>query len=283
MYKRLVSLILISAAVMLSIGCSKEESKIEEPQKAEEVVQEAKGVEEILKGKYIHIVENQNDTGTIYYFKDNEIVLIYGYHADAHEIVEKNSSDSNTIYKLKTTELGNPNNVIRFTLDISKNEDNTLNIKWSYEDGSVYEENNLKLMNAKECVESIIESYPTYKHDRDWDDFGLTSELFDEVYKEVSKNESTNQISEEEALQICKDKIKGTWNTDNLFIGDGEFGLDKIININNRQYYEVYYKDEDIVGDFRFCVSISTGEVFYQSTGDLQTLTPIDEYLREVL
>ena len=45
----------------------------------------------------------------------------------------------------------------------------------------------------------------------------------------------------------------------------------------------MYYQDEDVVGDFRFCVNISTGEVFYQSTADLQSLTPIDEYLKEVL
>ncbi len=283
MYKRLVSVILISVTVILAVGCSKEEAKLEEIPNGEKVSQEVKGVEEILNGKYVHIVEDQNDTGSIYYFKDDEIALIYGYHIDIYEILERNSSDKSITYKLRTTEFGSSDNIINSTLNISKNEDDTINMKWEYEDGSVYEENNLKLMNARESVKSIISSYPTYRHDRSWDDFGLTSQLFDEVYKELSKKELDKQISEEEALQICKDSIKGTWNTDNLFIGNGEFGLDKIININGRQYYGVYYQDEDVVGDFRFCVNISTGEVFYQSTADLKSLTPIDEYLKEVL
>lgn len=30
-------------------------------------------------------------------------------------------------------------------------------------------------------------------------------------------------------------------------------------------------------------MNISTGKVFYQSTADLKSLTPIDEYLKEVL
>ena len=289
MYKRLKSLILISVIVILAVGCSKEESKVgetkvEKTSKEEKVVQEVKGVEDILTGKYIHIADNKSDTGSIFYFKEDEIVLMYGYHVDLYKILERNSSENSTTYKLSTTEFGNPDNVINSTLSISKNEDGSIYMKWQYEDGSSNEENNLKLLTAKECVESIVSSYPTYKHDRLWDDLGLTAELFDEVYKEVSKKESNNQISAEEALQICKDKIKGTWNTDNLFIGDGEFGLERVIDINGRQYYGVYYREtDDIVGDFRFCVSISTGEVFYQDVADMQSLTPIDEYLKEVL
>lgn len=42
----------------------------------------------------IHIIDDQSDTGSIYYFEDNEIVLLYGYHADIYKIENKNLDDN---------------------------------------------------------------------------------------------------------------------------------------------------------------------------------------------
>ena len=289
MYKKSISLILAIATLVLLVGCSKETKKEisnDEVPKAEETIQSGgrvKGGEKLeknLNGKYIHIVEDQDDTGSIYYFRGNEIVLLFGYHADVYKI-ENKKLDDNITYNLSTKEFGNPDNTINSVLNLSQNEDKTINMKWEYEDGNSFENNNLKILTAKECVQSIISSYPSYEHDRNWDDFGLTSQLFDQVYNEIYKEELSSQITEEKALELCKEKVKHIWGADYLSLGDNEFGLDKVIELNGRKYYGIYYIDDGVPGDFRFCVNISTGEVFYQDVSDLQSLTPINEYLQE--
>ena len=59
--------------------------------------------------------------------------------------------------------------------------------------------------------------------------------------------------------------------------GSGDY---KIVDINGDKYYGIYYVNDGIVGDYRYCVSISTGEVFFQDVVNLESLTPIDEYLQ---
>ena len=94
MYKKSITLILAIVALILLIGCSKQpqkETPKEEKTKVEKIVKKGDKLEENLNEKYIHIVENQNDTGTIYYFKNNEIILLYGYHADSYKIEDRKS------------------------------------------------------------------------------------------------------------------------------------------------------------------------------------------------
>lgn len=273
MYKKSIAIILVIAALILLVGCSKQ------PQK-ETPKEEKPKVEETLNGKYIHMIENQNDTGTIYYFKNNEIILLYGYHADSYKI-EDRKSDDNLTYNLSSKEFGNPDNVINSFLNLSQNEDETLNMKWDCEDGNSFEKNNIKIMTAEECVQSIVSSYPSYKHDRNWEEFGLTEKLFNQAYGKVQEEELSKQITEEEALALCKEKVKDVWDADSLTLGTDDAGFDRIIELNGRKYYGIYYINDGMAGDFRFCVNASTGEVFFQSAADLQSLTPIDEYLQE--
>lgn len=283
MYKKSITLILAIAALILLIGCSKQppkETPKEEKTKVEKIVKNGDKLEENLNEKYIHIVENQNDTGTIYYFKNNEIILLYGYHADSYKI-EDRKSDNNLIYNLSSKEFGNPNNTINSFLHLSQNEDETLNMMWNCENGNCFEKNNLKLLTAEECVQSIVSSYPSYKHDRNWEEFGLTQELFNQAYDEIQEEELSKQITEEEALELCKEKVKDVWDADSLTLGTDDSGLDKVIELNGHKYYGIYYINDGMAGDFRFCVNASTGEVFFQSSADLQSLTAIDEYLQE--
>lgn len=283
MYKKSITLILAIVALILLIGCSKQpqkETPKEEKTKVEKIVKNGDKLEENLNEKYIHIVENQNDTGTIYYFKNNEIILLYGYHADSYKI-EDRKSDNNLIYNLSSKEFGNPNNTINSFLHLSQNEDETLNMMWNCENGNCFEKNNLKLLTAEECVQSIVSSYPSYKHDRNWEEFGLTQELFNQAYDEIQEEELSKQITEEEALELCKEKVKDVWDADSLTLGTDDSGLDKVIELNGHKYYGIYYINDGMAGDFRFCVNASTGEVFFQSSADLQSLTAIDEYLQE--
>ncbi|MCC3669349.1 MULTISPECIES: hypothetical protein [Terrisporobacter] len=283
MYKKSITLILAIVALILLIGCSKQpqkETPKEEKTKVEKIVKKGDKLEENLNEKYIHIVENQNDTGTIYYFKNNEIILLYGYHADSYKI-EDRKSDNNLIYNLSSKEFGNPNNTINSFLHLSQNEDETLNMMWNCENGNCFEKNNLKLLTAEECVQSIVSSYPSYKHDRNWEEFGLTQELFNQAYDEIQEEELSKQITEEEALELCKEKVKDVWDADSLTLGTDDSGLDKVIELNGHKYYGIYYINDGMAGDFRFCVNASTGEVFFQSSADLQSLTAIDEYLQE--
>ena len=283
MYKKSITLILAIVALILLIGCSKQpqkETPKEEKTKVEKIVKKGDKLEENLNEKYIHIVEKQNDTGTIYYFKNNEIILLYGYHADSYKI-EDRKSDNNLIYNLSSKEFGNPNNTINSFLHLSQNEDETLNMMWNCENGNCFEKNNLKLLTAEECVQSIVSSYPSYKHDRNWEEFGLTQELFNQAYDEIQEEELSKQITEEEALELCKEKVKDVWDADSLTLGTDDSGLDKVIELNGHKYYGIYYINDGMAGDFRFCVNASTGEVFFQSSADLQSLTAIDEYLQE--
>lgn len=283
MYKKSITLILAIVALILLIGCSKQpqkETPKEEKTKVEKIVKKGDKLEENLNEKYIHIVENQNDTGTIYYFKNNEIILLYGYHADSYKI-EDRKSDNNLIYNLSSKEFGNPNNTINSFLHLSQNEDETLNMMWNCENGNCFEKNNLKLLTAEECVQSIVSSYPSYKHDRNWEEFGLTQELFNQAYDEIQEEELSKQITEEEALELCKEKVKDVLDADSLTLGTDDSGLDKVIELNGHKYYGIYYINDGMAGDFRFCVNASTGEVFFQSSADLQSLTAIDEYLQE--
>ena len=152
---------------------------------------------------------------------------------------------------------------------------------WNCENGNCFEKNNLKLLTAEECVQSIVSSYPSYKHDRNWEEFGLTQELFNQAYDEIQEEELSKQITEEEALELCKEKVKDVWDADSLTLGTDDSGLDKVIELNGHKYYGIYYINDGMAGDFRFCVNASTGEVFFQSSADLQSLTAIDEYLQE--
>jgi len=102
--------------------------------------------------------------------------------------------------------------------------------------------------------------------------------------EEESNTETIDKtISEEKALDICKERLAEIWNVDFLSVGSDESGSDKIVNINDKTYYAIYYIDDenDIMADFRFLVDESSGELFYQSPEDLNKLVPIDEYLSE--
>lgn len=96
------------------------------------------------------------------------------------------------------------------------------------------------------------------------------------------ESQVTEEISEEKALKLCKEKVKEVWSTDWLKLGTNEAGLDKIVSFNGKEYYGIYYINDDIVGDFRFLVDKSTGEVFYESVPLLENLIPIDQYIAEL-
>jgi len=108
-------------------------------------------------------------------------------------------------------------------------------------------------------------------------------EQVDNIKDEEQSNTETvdKTISEEKALDICKEKVSGIWSSEFLKVGTDESGSDKIININDKTYYAIYYINEefDTIADFRFLVDQASGEVFYQSPEDLNKLIPIDEYI----
>ena len=54
------------------------------------------------------------------------------------------------------------------------------------------------------------------------------------------------------------------------------------MSFNGKEYYGIYYINDDIVGDFRFLVDKSTGEVFYETVPLLENLIPIDQYIGEL-
>lgn len=108
-------------------------------------------------------------------------------------------------------------------------------------------------------------------------------EQVDNIKDEEQSNIETvdKTISEDKALDICKEKLTGVWNIDFLRVGTDESGSDKIININDKTYYAIYYVNEefDTIADFRFLVDQASGDMFYQSPEDLSKLIPIDEYI----
>lgn len=264
---------------------------------------------DLLKGKYLHEV-TEDEPGDILYFKDNkEIISIFSYHADIFNIKEVTSDKTSVNYRLETSEFGNPQNIINCTLNITKESNDTVSMTWIYDDGS-YSSSNLKILSAKECVESIYKKYPNYKHDKDWNDLGLTDKMFNEVYSlnQESKNnastksssntnkensQSTNKkqntinedkykISEQKALEIVKSKLKGVLNTQYLKIGNNKYGMDKIVIYNDIKYYCIYWEDEYTAADYRFCVNVNTGEVFYEDVSALGKLTPINQYINSI-
>lgn len=189
MNKKLISLILTISTFLLLVGCSKEEKKEisnAEIPKAEQTVQKGRILQQVLNKKYVHIVDDLNDTGSIYYFKDSEVVLLYGYHADIYKIKSKEFDDGIT-YNLTTTEFGEPGSIINCVLNITQNEDKTINMRWEFDDYDPFEDTNLEILTAKECVKSILLSNPSYEHDRDWNDVGLTDQLFNNVSHEISE------------------------------------------------------------------------------------------------
>lgn len=99
--------------------------------------------------------------------------------------------------------------------------------------------------------------------------------------KDQNQSQIVKTISEDEALEICKNKLIGIWSPDFLKLGTDKSGIDKIVSIEGKKYYAIYHIDqkEDIVADFRFLVDQSSGELFYQSPEDLKKLTSIDEYI----
>lgn len=99
------------------------------------------------------------------------------------------------------------------------------------------------------------------------------------VVKEEESVPVIKEMSEEEALEICKNELEGIWDWDVLKLGSNEYGLEKIVYINGVKYYGIYFIDTDgIVGDFRYLVDSSSGEVFFQTSANLVELIPIEEY-----
>ena len=86
-------------------------------------------------------------------------------------------------------------------------------------------------------------------------------------------------ISEENALEKCKEKLDGILTTEFLELGTDEYGLDKIVSYNDKTYYGIYYVNGGIVGDFRFLVEQSKGDIFYDAIPGSNNLIPIDEYI----
>lgn len=107
------------------------------------------------------------------------------------------------------------------------------------------------------------------------------AEVEDTSISNLEKNTSTEKITQSQALKICQEKLNGILSSKYLILGTNEYGLDRIITINEKEYYCVYYEDEECTGDFRFCINSSTGDVYFQSVGDLKALTTIDEYIKE--
>lgn len=118
----------------------------------------------------------------------------------------------------------------------------------------------------------------------DKEDINNTVQQEGKIDNTESEEESQiiEEISEEDALKLCKEKLNGIWNTDYLKLGTNESGIDKIVSFNGKEYYGIYYINDDIVGDFRFLVDKSTGEVFYETVPLLENLIPIDQYIAEL-
>lgn len=99
-----------------------------------------------------------------------------------------------------------------------------------------------------------------------------------------SNTQTGKKISEDKALQICKEKLVGIWKPEFLKLGTNKSGIDKVVKVKDKSYYAIYHIDEEkqLVADFRFLVDQTTGEVFYQSPEDLNNLESIDKYIAKM-
>lgn len=291
----LIGIISTSLSITACSSTDEIENEVKESNKIEAVVEE-ENLKDQLKGKYIY-KKTEYEPGDILYFKDDkEIISIYSYHADIYNIKDISSTSDKITYKLETSPLGEDDNIVNCTLNIEKDtEEDTVSMTWIYEDGSS-SESNLKIYNATQCVEAIYKDYPNYKHDKDWNNLGLTTEIFNQVYSSIKKDNTSvnntdasksdknrpkdiNKLSDEKALQICKSKLKGIIDLNYLHLGDNKYGMDKIVNYNNINYYCVYIEDEECTADYRFCINENDGSVFYEDVSAFGKLTPIDTYI----
>ena len=99
--------------------------------------------------------------------------------------------------------------------------------------------------------------------------------------KDKQNTQTDNTITENKALQLCKQKLVGIWAPDFLTLGTNKSGINRIVKVGNKEYYAIYHidKKENIVADFRFLVEKSSGKIFYQSPEDLNKLVSIDDYI----
>ena len=304
-------LIMILSVTLLFTACSKNTDSNNEIKQNNEVKNEASmSIEEdklsnSLKGNYIHVV-TEYEPGQIIYFKDDkEIVSIFSYHADSFDIKEMTSDSTSATYRLETNEFGEPKNIINATLNITQEED-TVSMTWIYDDSSS-SLSQLKILTAKECIEAIYKAYPNYEHDKDWNYLGLTDSMFSQIYSSKPQSNNTNKpskkntvdnktvdnkkesdsnkeikISDKQALEICKSKLKGVLSTQYLRLGDNKYGMVKTITYKDIMYYCIYWEDEEVAADYRFLVNSNTGEVFYEDVSAFGKLTPIKQYIESI-
>ncbi|RDY29407.1 hypothetical protein CHL78_001530 [Romboutsia weinsteinii] len=305
--KKPIKTFLLSVILIISISitaCSKPRQDTNQEidnNETKEVITDVKKekLTDMLKGKYI-FGKTDYEPGEILYFKDDkEIISLYSYHIEISNVKEVISDKDSATYKLETTGSEDSKETTNCTLTISKESEDTISMTWIYDD----EDNNgnasdVKILDAKECVESIYKAYPNYNHDKDWNNIGLTDEIFKEVNSSLNENnkqvnsskensnktpnkESNNKdkISESKALEICKSKLKGVLGTDFLILGDGQYGMVKTVTYSGVNYYCIYLQSEECIADYRFCVNTNSGEVFYEDVSAFGKLTPISKYI----
>ena len=279
--------------VVVIVGCTlvlRPTSKTKEISK-DEVVKEVdndkvtKNKEEtlakLLEGKYLYDDSGDSEIGTVFCFNKNEVIALYTYEADVNKI-KKTSSDANkALFELESNEHGSPEIIIKSKLKIEKTSDTSVTLSWSSNDAPARLSKSLKILTAEECVKAIAKAHPDYVHDQNWDELGLTKELFAKVFGSVQTNSNSdaNSMSPEKALQLCKNKLSGFLNPEHLTLSKNIPGLPSAGKYNGARYIYVYYMIDGIAGDYRYCVKESDGSIYYEDSANMGKLIDIDTYI----
>lgn len=235
----------------------------------------------LLYGKYLYNDIENRGIGEIFCFTKEEIVVLYTYEAGVHKVKSTSSDANSAIFELESSEHGSPENILSSRLKVVKTNDTSVSLEWSSSETSTRTSKKMKILNAEECVRAIAKAHPDYKHDQNWDELGLTKELFTKVFGAGKTNNSSTEgnISPEEALQLCKNKLAGVVNADYLNIANNTPGLPSSVKHNGVNYIYVYYTIDGIAADFRYCVRDTDGSIFFEDAANPGKFVDIDTYI----
>ena len=237
----------------------------------------------LLEGKYLYNNTENSGLGEVFCFTKDEIVVIYTYEASVHSVKSISSDTDNATFELESSELGSPENIIPSTLKVTKIKDSSVSLEWSSGETPMRISKEMKILSAEECVSSIVKAHPDFPYDQNWDDLGLTKEMFNKALdriqsagnstknidsnnnnnndtsKSTSSNDSTSEnhltsdkISESEAISICDQKVRAIgWH-------DDSYGSSFSQGITREKYYHIMYDNGE-----SFAVNMYTGEVHH--------------------
>lgn len=94
-----------------------------------------------------------------------------------------------------------------------------------------------------------------------------------------------NYLTEEESLEKLKASLDGYVKLNELKIGDGKNGKDKVIRVNDEDYYVFYEIGEEMgdVGEDRYLVGTKSGTMYAERNFEMGTYIPLDDFIINVL